>query len=121
MSYAPEITPCAAKLIACWLLPHWRSTVVPGTVSGKPAPRSALRAMLTAWSPTWVTAPAMTSSICAGSIPVRATSSRQAVRQQVDGQHVVQRAVGLALSDRGAYRSDDDRVPACVSGHFCLL
>ena len=48
MSYAPASTPCAAKLIACWLLPHWRSTVVPGTVSGNPAPSSALRAMLTA-------------------------------------------------------------------------
>src|SRR3982074_1883945 len=33
--------------------------------------------MLTAWSPTWVTAPVMTSSICTGSIPVRATSSRR--------------------------------------------
>lgn len=35
------------KPMACWLLPHWRSTVVPGTLSGKPAPSSALRAILT--------------------------------------------------------------------------
>ena len=76
-SYAPATTPWAAKLMACWLLPHWRSIVVPGTDSGKPAPSSALRAMLTAWSPTWVTAPAMTSSICTGSTPVRCTSSRR--------------------------------------------
>src|SRR5215218_7940109 len=75
MSYAPETTPWAAKLIACWLLPHWRSTVVPGTDSGKPAPSSALRVMFAAWSPSCVTAPAMTSSICAGSTPVRVTSS----------------------------------------------
>jgi len=48
MSYDPASTPWAAKEIACWLLPHWRSTVVPGTLSGNPAPNSALRAMLTA-------------------------------------------------------------------------
>ena len=45
----------------------------------------------------------------------------QAVRQQVNRQHVVQRAAGLALADRGSYRPDDDRVPAYVSGHCCLL
>ena len=31
------MTPWAAKWIACWLEPHWRSTVVAGTVSGQPA------------------------------------------------------------------------------------
>ena len=67
---------------------------------GIPAPSSALRAMLTAWSPTWVTAPAMTSSTSAGSIPVRSDHLAQAVGEQVDGQHVVQRAAGLALADR---------------------
>ena len=35
-SYAPAITPCAAKCAACWDDPHWRSTEVPTTVSGKP-------------------------------------------------------------------------------------
>ena len=75
----------------------------------------------TAWSPTCVTAPAMTSSIWAGSMPVRATSSVRLCAKQVDGQHVVQRAAGLALPDRGAYRPDDDRVATCISGHFCLL
>ena len=29
-------TAWAAKWTACWAEPHWRSTVVPGTVSGKP-------------------------------------------------------------------------------------
>ena len=96
--------------MACWLLPHWRSTVVPGTVSGKPAPSSALRAMLTAWSPTWVTAPAMTSSTLAGIDPGALDDLAQAVRQQVDGQHVVQCTVGLALADGGAYGTDDDGV-----------
>ena len=68
--------------------------------------------MLTAWSPTWVTAPAMTSSTCAGSTPVRCDQFAQAVRQQVGGQHVVQRAAGLALADGGADGADDDGVAA---------
>ena len=34
MSYAPAMTPCAPKCIACWLEPHWRSTVVDGTDFG---------------------------------------------------------------------------------------
>src|SRR6185369_16630759 len=53
--------------------------------------------------------------------PAPADQFLQTVRQKVDGQHVVQRAAGLALADRGAYRSDDDRLAAYVSGHCCLL
>jgi len=41
MSYAPEMTPWAAKCTACWEEPHWRSTVVAGTDSGSPAERAA--------------------------------------------------------------------------------
>lgn len=35
------MTPWAAKCTACWEDPHCRSTVVAGTVSGKPAESSA--------------------------------------------------------------------------------
>ena len=42
----PASTPCAAKCAACWLDPHCRSIVVPGTCSGKPAASTALRVML---------------------------------------------------------------------------
>jgi len=66
-SYAPAITPCAAKCAACWLEPHWRSTVVPGTDSGHPAASTALRAMLRLCSPTCITQPITTSSTCDGS------------------------------------------------------
>ena len=45
----------------------------------------------------------------------------QAVRQQVGGQHVVQRAAGLALADRGADGADDDGVAALVTGHGSSL
>ena len=51
-SYAPAITPCAAKCSACCDDPHCRSTVVPGTESGNPAASSALRLTLSACSPT---------------------------------------------------------------------
>ena len=75
MSYAPAITPCAAKCSACWLEPHWRSTLVPTTVSGNPAARAAFRAMLMLCSPTWLTQPMITSSTRAGSSFARSTSA----------------------------------------------
>ena len=56
------MTPWAAKWMACWDDPHWRSTVVAGTDSGKPAASTALRPMLTAWAPTCMTQPMITSS-----------------------------------------------------------
>src|SRR6478609_1396868 len=59
--------------MACWLEPHWRSTVVAGTDSGKPAARTALRPTLNACSPTCPTQPAITSSMSAGSSLLRAT------------------------------------------------
>ena len=73
--------------------------------------------MLTAWSPTWVTAPAMTSSTCAGIDAGALDEFAQAVGQQVGGQHVVQRAAGLALADGGAYGADDDGVAVRIFGH----
>ena len=76
--------------------------------------------MLTAWSPTWVTAPAMTSSICDGIDAGALDEFAQAVREQVGGQHVVQCAVGLALADGGAYGADDDGVGVGISGHGFL-
>ena len=39
------ITACAAKCTACWDEPHCRSTVTPGTASGRPAASHAVRAM----------------------------------------------------------------------------
>ena len=46
MSACPASTACAANVAACWLDPHCRSMVVPGTVSGNPAASTALRVML---------------------------------------------------------------------------
>ena len=75
MSMAPDITAWAAKWTACWAEPHWRSTVVPGTVSGKPAASAALRPMFMACSPTVMVQPMTTSSTRAGSRSLRSTSA----------------------------------------------
>ncbi len=75
MSMAPDATAWAAKCTACWAEPHWRSTVVPGTVSGNPAARAALRPMFMACSPTVMVQPKITSSTRAGSRSLRATSA----------------------------------------------
>jgi hypothetical protein len=74
-SIAPLITACAAKCSACCDEPHWRSMLVPGTDSGRLDASTALRAMLVACSPTWLTQPRITSSTAAGSMPLRATSA----------------------------------------------
>src|ERR1019366_7425437 len=59
--------------MACWAEPHWRSTVVPGTVSGNPAASAALRPMFMACSPTVMVHPMTTSSTRAGSRSLRST------------------------------------------------
>ena len=68
-------TSIAPKFTACWPEPHWRFTLVPGTVSGKPATRAAMRAMFVPCSSVCVTHPRMTSSTRAGLIPVRSVSA----------------------------------------------
>src|SRR5215212_11319604 len=74
-SACPLITVAAAKATACWEDPHWRSIVVPGTLSGQPAASDALRPMLNVCSPTWLTQPQNTSSTTAGSTPDRSASA----------------------------------------------
>src|SRR5205807_2822006 len=69
------MTPWAAKWADCCDEPHWRSTLVPTTVSGKPAARAALRPMLRPCSPVCMTHPMITSSASAGSTSLRCTSA----------------------------------------------
>src|SRR6266851_1479550 len=79
------MTPWAAKCKACCEDPHCRSTVVAGTDSGKPAVSTAVRPMLAAWSPTWPTHPAITSSTSAGSSPVRSTRAASVALSRCTG------------------------------------
>src|SRR5580693_7366517 len=78
MSYAPAMTPWAAKCTACCDEPHWRSTVVPGTDSGQPAASTALRPMLKDCSATCMTQPMITSSTWAGSSWLRSATALRA-------------------------------------------
>ena len=77
-SCTPDITPWAAKWMACWAEPHWRSTVVPGTCSGRSAASQQVRAMSPACPPTVSTQPNTTSSTAPGSMPLRSTSDVRA-------------------------------------------
>jgi hypothetical protein len=58
---------------ACWLDPHWASTVVAATVRGRPAESQAVRAMLNDCSPAAVTHPPTIWSTLAGSMPLRSS------------------------------------------------
>ena len=53
----PEATAMAARLTASRLEAHNRLTVAPGTSTGKPASRAAIRATLRLSSPAWLAAP----------------------------------------------------------------
>jgi hypothetical protein len=84
-SYWPLTRPAAAKCTDCWLDPHWRSTVTPGTLSGQPAASTALRAMSKVCSPNWLTQPQITSSTAAGSMPERSASARSTCADRSTG------------------------------------
>ncbi len=122
MSMAPDMTAWAAKWMACWADPHWRSTVVPGTVSGKPAARAALRPMFMACSPTVMVHPMTTSSTRAGSRSLRSTSALSGCGGEIDG--VPARQLAVAAPHRGAHGVDDDGVghgdPPGLPGPFVL-
>ena len=74
-SSCPDQTAAAALKLHCIEEPHWRSTVVPHTVSGQPATIGAIRPMFQPCSPICVTQPSCTSSTSAGSSSCRATSA----------------------------------------------
>ena len=59
-STTPAPTSDVARLVACWLLPHWVSTVVAATDIGRPAASQAVRVTLKLCSPTWLTHPPTT-------------------------------------------------------------
>ena len=60
--FSPVLIARAATEIASMLEPHSRFTVAPGTVCGRPASNSAMRATLRLSSPAWFAHPRITSS-----------------------------------------------------------
>ena len=99
-SAVPDMTACAAKCTACCEEPHCRSTVTPGTSSGRPAASQQVRAMLPACGPIVSTQPKITSSTAAGSTPERSHQRAQHVRAEVGRVDAGKRAA--APADRGA-------------------
>ena len=66
----------AAVAIAIRPEEHWRSMVMPLTVTGRPAARAAMRPMFRLVVPCGIAQPMITSSISAGSTPARSTAAR---------------------------------------------
>ena len=104
-SAVPLSTAWAAKCTACWDEPHCRSTVTPGTASGRPAASQAVRAMSPACGPTVSTQPNTTSSTSAGSAWARSSTRRDDVRAQVG--RVRGGEAAAAAGDRRADGFDD--------------
>ena len=74
-SCVPDMIACAANWIACCEEPHCRSIDTAGTDCGSFDDSTAPRPMWFDCSPACVTQPMITSSIEAGSMPVRSTSA----------------------------------------------
>ena len=110
-SAVPDMIACAPKEIACWLDPHCRSTVTPGTSSGKPAASHDSRAMLPACATDRVDAAGDHVVDGARVDVVAVEQAAPAGRTEVDRMHAGQRSV--ALADGGAHRVDDVRLDAC--------
>ncbi len=104
-SSSPEPTRPAASVVACWLEPHWLSTVVEATSSGRPAESHAVRATLNDCSPTCETQPATICPTCFASRPARATAACMHAAEQVGGMHA--REAAAAPAERRAHGFHD--------------
>ena len=105
-STTPAPTSDDARLVACWLEPHWVSIVVAGVVIGRPAASHAVRVTLKLCSPTWLTQPPTTWPIGAR-VDARALDDRLLHdAEQLGGMDAGQAAT--AATDRGADGIDDD-------------
>ena len=105
-SAVPLSTAWAAKCTACWDEPHCRSTVTPGTASGRPAASQAVRAMSPACGPTVSTQPKTTSSTASGSVLRAGEQGGDDVRAEIGRVRGGQAAA--AAADRGAHGVDDE-------------
>src|SRR6185436_4587432 len=104
---------------ACWLEPHWRSTVTPGTSSGYPAASHDNRAMLPACGPIASTQPAITSSTAPGSTSTRSNRPRHAAAPRSTGCTPASDPLRLPTAVRTAsmtYASEDTVMSVFLSG-----
>ena len=98
MSASPDSIARDPWITASTAEPHRRFTVTPGTDDGKPASSAPKRATLRLSSPAWFASPKMTSSMRAGSMPVRSTIER------------------ITTAARSSGRTDDSAPPARPNG-----
>ena len=84
-SPSPAAIACAALLTAWSPDPHRRLTVWPATSTGSPASSAAMRATLRLSSPAPLAQPKTTSSIAAGSTPVRSTMAPMTIAARSSG------------------------------------
>ncbi len=87
-SPSPALIAWAALATACRPEAHNRLTVWPGTETGSPASSDAIRATFRLSSPAWLVQPNTTSSMPAGSMFSRSTSSRRTVAARSSGRTV---------------------------------
>ena len=115
-SAVPDMIACAPKEMACWLEPHCRSTVTPGTSSGIAGGQPRQPGDVAGLRPDGVDA-AGDHVVDGAGIDVDAVEqSAPAERAQVDGMHAGQRPV--ALADGGAHSVDDVRLGAISDSFF---
>ena len=112
-SWTPVAISAAAKLTACWAEPHWRSIVVAGVSTGRPASSQALRPMLSALFAELLGAAgdhvAGLGGVDAGALEELAVD----LGEQVGGvQVLVVALLEVAASDRRPGRLDDDDLAA---------
>src|ERR1700746_1077639 len=115
-SCVPDITAWAAKWTACWDEPHCRSTVTPGTLSGRPADNQAFLAMSKVCGPICETHPMITSSTAAGVTPVRFTSPRRACAARSTGLTPASDPFRLPTAVRTAPAMNASAITASVRG-----
>src|SRR5690349_4974844 len=115
-STAPLPTSAVARLVACCDEPHWVSIVVLATVRGRPALSHAVRPMLNACSPTWLTHPVTTWPTAAGSMPERSMAAFCTVASRSAGWTVESPPLRFPTGVRTASTITTSDMPATYPG-----
>ena len=107
-SSPPAMIAWAAWLMACKLEPQSRLTVVPAAELGRPAISATGRATLKPCSPCCCVLPSTTSSISAGSMPLRSTSASDDGHGQIVAADVAKDAFFFMRPADGSSQAIDD-------------
>src|SRR5690625_2351848 len=97
---SPAKIACVAKCTACWLEPHCRSSVTPGTSVGNPASKAAVLATFIACSFICVTQPMITSSTASFATSDRSIKSFNTSANNSSGRVFAKAPFLLATAER---------------------